>query len=32
MKKLMIGWSEADITPVTDKFISLSGQYYVRLR
>ena len=29
--KLMIGWSEADITPVTDKFISLSGQYYVRL-
>ena len=31
MKKLMIGWSEADITPVTDKFISLSGQYYVRL-
>ena len=29
--KLMVGWSEADITPVTDKFISLSGQYYVRL-
>ena len=29
--KLLIGWSEADITPVTDKFISLSGQYYVRL-
>ena len=31
MAKLMIGWSEADITPATDKFISLSGQYYVRL-
>ena len=31
MSKLMIGWSEADITPETDKFISLSGQYYVRL-
>ena len=30
-KKLLIGWSEADITPVTDKFISLAGQYYVRL-
>ena len=29
--KLYIGWSEADITPVTDKFISLSGQYYERL-
>ena len=29
--KLMIGWSEADITPVTEKSISLSGQYYVRL-
>ena len=29
--KCMIGWSEADITPVTDKFISLAGQYYVRL-
>ena len=29
--KLLIGWSEADITPVTDKFISLSGQYYERL-
>ena len=30
-EKLLIGWSEADITPVTDKFISLSGQYYERL-
>ena len=30
-EKLYIGWSEADITPVTDKFISLSGQYYTRL-
>jgi len=29
--KIMIGWSEADITPVTEKSISLSGQYYVRL-
>ncbi len=29
--QLMIGWSEADITPATDKFISLAGQYYVRL-
>ena len=29
--KLYIGWSEADITPVTDKFIALSGQYYERL-
>ncbi|MBQ9336450.1 MAG: hypothetical protein IJS14_04020, partial [Lentisphaeria bacterium] len=29
--KLMIGWSEADITPNTDKFISLAGQYYARL-
>ena len=29
--KLMIGWSEADITPVTEKSISLAGQYYVRL-
>ena len=28
---LSIGWSEADITPVTEKKISLSGQYYVRL-
>ncbi len=28
--KLMIGWSEVDITPVTDKFIPLNGQYYVR--
>ena len=26
----MIGWSEADITPATDKFISLAGQYYTR--
>jgi len=23
--------TQADITPVTDKFISLSGQYYTRL-
>lgn len=30
-EKLYIGWSEADITPVTDKFISLAGQYYTRL-
>ena len=30
MKKLMIGWSEADITPVTDKKIALYGQYYAR--
>ena len=30
-EKLFIGWSEADITPVTDKYISLSGQYYTRL-
>ena len=29
--KIMIGWSEADITPVTEKSISLAGQYYVRL-
>ena len=29
--KIMIGWSEADITPVTDKFIALAGQYYARL-
>ena len=29
--KLMIGWSEADITPVTEKSISLYGQYYSRL-
>ena len=29
--KLLIGWSEADITPVTDKKIGLYGQYYVRL-
>lgn len=31
MEKLMIGWSEADITPVTDKKIPLYGQYYVRI-
>ena len=31
MAELMIGWSEADITPATDKSISLAGQYYVRL-
>ena len=31
MSKLMVGRSESDITPETDKFISLSGQYYVRL-
>ena len=30
-EKLMIGWSEADITPVTDKWIPLMGQYYERL-
>ena len=30
MKKLMIGWSEADITPVTDKKIAIYGQYYAR--
>ena len=30
-EKLYIGWSEADITPKTDKFISLAGQYYTRL-
>lgn len=29
-EKLMIGWSEADITPVTDKLIPLIGQYYQR--
>ncbi len=29
--KLMIGWSEADITPAEDKQIELSGQYYRRL-
>ena len=28
---LLIGWSEADITPATDKSISLAGQYYTRL-
>ena len=31
MNKLFIGWSEADITPVTNKKIGLYGQYYVRL-
>ena len=30
-EKLYIGWSEADITPVTDKLIPLNGQYYERL-
>ena len=31
-EKLMIGWSEADITPdFTDKKIPLYGQYYTRL-
>ena len=31
-EKLMIGWSEADITPdYTDKKIPLYGQYYTRL-
>lgn len=30
-EKLMIGWSEADITPVTDKFMPLMGQYYARV-
>ena len=30
-EKLMVGWSEADITPVTDKWIPLMGQYYERL-
>ena len=30
MPELMIGWSEADITPVTDKKIALYGQYYGR--
>ena len=29
--KLMIGWSEADITPATDKAVALYGQYYTRL-
>ena len=28
---LQIGWSEADITPVTDKKIPLYGQYYQRI-
>ena len=28
--QLLIGWAEADVTPKTDKFISLSGQYYER--
>ncbi len=31
MEKLLIGWSEADITPETDKLIPLNGQYYERL-
>ena len=30
MSELMIGWSEADITPVTEKKIALYGQYYAR--
>ena len=30
MKKFMIGWSEEDITPVTEKKIALYGQYYAR--
>ena len=30
MKDLLIGWSEADITPQTDKKIALYGQYYAR--
>ncbi len=29
--KFMIGWSEADITPATEKKISLYGQYYTRI-
>ncbi len=29
-RKLLIGWSETDITPVTDKKIELYGQYYAR--
>ena len=30
MNQFMIGWSEADITPVTEKKIALYGQYYAR--
>ena len=30
MNQFIIGWSEADITPVTDKKIALYGQYYAR--
>ena len=30
MNQFMIGWSEADITPATDKKIALYGQYYAR--
>ena len=29
--KLMIGWSEADITPNTDKFISLADKLISQL-
>jgi len=29
--RLQIGWSEIDITPSTDKYIALAGQYYERL-
>ncbi len=29
--ELRIGWSECDVTPVTDKPIPLYGQYYARL-
>lgn len=29
--KLLIGWSETDITPVTNKKIELYGQYYSRV-
>ncbi|OQA83153.1 MAG: Neutral/alkaline non-lysosomal ceramidase [Lentisphaerae bacterium ADurb.Bin242] len=30
-RTLLIGWSETDITPVTDKKIELYGQYYARI-
>ena len=30
MEKFMIGWSEADTTPVTEKKVALYGQYYGR--
>ncbi len=30
MSKLMIGWSEVDITPDMKKTVALSGQYYAR--